>query len=61
MRLLCVSRILFRTAVAEQGGGEYFLQQGDYFGEIALILDRPREATVRAKGELKCVKLHRSR
>lgn len=32
-----------------------------YFGEIALILDRPRAATVVAKGPLKCVKLDRGR
>lgn len=30
-------------------------------GEIALIFDRPRAATVVAKGPLKCVKLDRGR
>ena len=30
-------------------------------GEIALLLKRPRAATVRAKGTLKCVKLDRAR
>lgn len=30
-------------------------------GEIALLLDRPRAATVRAKGPLKCIKLDRAR
>ena len=33
----------------------------DYFGEIALMLDRPRAATVTAEGHLKCVKLDRAR
>jgi cAMP-dependent protein kinase regulator len=37
------------------------LGPSDYFGEIALILDRPRAATVTAKGPLKCVKLDRGR
>lgn len=37
------------------------LNEGDYFGEIALLLDRPRAATVTAQGPLKCVKLDRGR
>lgn len=37
------------------------LSCSDYFGEIALLLDRPRAATVIARGPLKCVKLDRQR
>ena len=32
-----------------------------FAGEIALLLDRPRAATVIAKGPLKCVKMDRCR
>ncbi|XP_075258751.1 cAMP-dependent protein kinase type I-alpha regulatory subunit-like isoform X2 [Convolutriloba macropyga] len=37
------------------------LKTSDYFGEIALILNRPRAATVVANGKLECVKVDRSR
>jgi cAMP-dependent protein kinase regulator len=37
------------------------LGPSDYFGEIALLFDRPRAATVKAKGPLRCVKMDRNR
>lgn len=37
------------------------LGPSDFFGEIALILDRPRAATVVARTNLKCVKMDRGR
>ena len=37
------------------------LGPSEYFGEIALLLDRPRAATVAARGPLMCVKLDRAR
>ena len=40
---------------------EILLETSDYFGEIPLILERPRAATVTARGELRCVKLDRAR
>merc|ERR1712226_636246 len=37
------------------------LTTGNYFGEIALLLDRPRAATITASSSVKCVKLDRER
>ena len=37
------------------------LGPSDYFGEIALLTDRPRAATVIAVSPLKCVKMDRER
>lgn len=36
------------------------LKQGDYFGELALILNEVRQATVTAKGPVKCLTINRS-
>jgi len=35
------------------------LASGAYFGEIALLTEKPRQATVTAKGELRCLSLGR--
>ena len=36
------------------------LETSDYFGEIPLILEKPRAATVTAMGEFRCAKLDRA-
>ncbi|XP_044736448.1 cAMP-dependent protein kinase type I regulatory subunit isoform X1 [Chrysoperla carnea] len=53
--------VLQHRAEGEEPAEVGRLGPSDYFGEIALLLDRPRAATVVAKGPLKCVKLDRAR
>jgi cAMP-dependent protein kinase regulator len=35
------------------------LKKGDYFGEMALMFDQPRAATVKASGDVKTIRLDR--
>lgn len=53
-----VTQTIDDSSPPEQVG---FLTAGQYFGEIALLTNSPRAATVTAKGVLKTVKLDRDR
>ncbi|XP_019959892.1 cAMP-dependent protein kinase type I-alpha regulatory subunit isoform X2 [Paralichthys olivaceus] len=53
--------VLQRRSVDEEFVEVGRLGPSDYFGEIALLMNRPRAATVVACGPLKCVKLDRPR
>jgi len=55
------ARVLQAPAEGEEQVEVGQLKEGDYFGEIALMLDRPRVATVVASSALKCAKLNRGR
>ncbi len=48
------------TAVVElPGGRERELKPGDFFGELALLTDHPRNARVRARTPVRCLAISR--
>jgi len=50
-----------RTGISSEVFSVGHLGPSDYFGEISLLNDRPRAATVVARSTLKCVRLDRNR
>ncbi|ETI34069.1 hypothetical protein, variant 1 [Phytophthora nicotianae CJ01A1] len=52
---VCTKQLSPADAAVEMGE----LTSGAYFGEIALLTTRPRQATVTAKGKVKCLTLDR--
>ncbi|CAO3699186.1 unnamed protein product [Rhizopus microsporus] len=52
--------VVYRTAPDGTQQKVNEMKKGDYFGELALLNDKPRAATVVAEGPLKCVTLSKS-
>ena len=57
--LLRVRVTLFdrEAVVSDFGKEDKVLGNSEYFGEVSILLNVPRSATVTARGNLKCVKL----
>ncbi|HSL10219.1 MAG TPA: cyclic nucleotide-binding domain-containing protein [Actinomycetota bacterium] len=47
------------VAVELPSGGEAVLGHGEFFGEMALLIDEPHSARVRAKTDVRCIALSR--
>ena len=45
------------AVVSDFGKEDKVLGNSEYFGEVSILLNVPRSATVTARGNLKCVKL----
>ena len=63
LMMMCVRSAVVTQLQAETGERTEVARLGaaQYFGEISLLLDQPRAATVRALEDTKCVKLDRAR
>jgi CRP-like cAMP-binding protein len=56
----CLEKVFFYgVVVCLIGFCSFVVLAGDYFGEIALLTDSPRQATCVAVGKVKCVYMQR--